>query len=353
VQPFERQLLEVLVAFRMSARLEDPADRRHPAALQIEQQLRALVRYAVLAPSTRNSQPWQFTIERNTVRLWADPSRRLPVADPDGRELHLSLGCALENLLVAGTLLGYRREVACFPDLGAPELAAVIGFHPSFRTPSAHGPTLETLQLRHTAHRPFLAREVSQPSLERLRSVAGEPGVRFALCERADRRRSADVLSVRAVATLFGDDAYRMELLGGKRDGTPFLSGQAGSLIFSHAEPARRLAQQVSAGIRSAPVVGVIGSVGDSPVDQLRSGRVLERLWLAATAEGLAMQPIGYALAAPATREALAALFPEAGPRAQQLVRVGYAVARDGAPSARRPLDEVLSIREEVPSREA
>jgi nitroreductase len=155
------------------------------------------------------------------------------------------------------------------------------------------------------------------------------------------------------VATLFGDDAYRMELLGGKRDGTPFLSGQAGSLIFSHAEPARRLAQQVSAGIRSAPVVGVIGSVGDSPVDQLRSGRVLERLWLAATAEGLAMQPIGYALAAPATREALAALFPEAGPRAQQLVRVGYAVARDGAPSARRPLDEVLSIREEVRSREA
>ena len=133
------------------------------------------------------------------------------------------------------------------------DLAAVIGFHPSFRTPSAHGPTLETLQLRHTAHRPFLAREVSQPSLERLRSVAGEPGVRFALCERADRRRSADVLSVRAVATLFGDDAYRMELLGGKRDGTPFLSGQAGSLIFSHAEPARRLAQQVSAASEARP----------------------------------------------------------------------------------------------------
>src|SRR4029453_2672477 len=98
----------------MSAGLEGPADRRPPGALPIEQQLRSLVRYAVLAPSTRNSQPWRFTIERNTVRVWADPSRRLPVADPDGRELHLSLGCALENLLVAGALLGYRREVACF-----------------------------------------------------------------------------------------------------------------------------------------------------------------------------------------------------------------------------------------------
>ena len=58
------------MAFRMSAGLEDPADRRHPGALRIEQQLRALVRYAALAPSTRNSQPWHFTIEGDTVRLW-------------------------------------------------------------------------------------------------------------------------------------------------------------------------------------------------------------------------------------------------------------------------------------------
>jgi nitroreductase len=330
----------VFVAIRMSARLEDPADRRPPGALPIEQQMRSLVRYAVLAPSTRNSQPWRFTVVRNTVRVWADPSRRLRAADPDGRELYLSLGCALENLLLAGALLGYRHEVACFPESGAPDLAAVVAFHPSFRTPSAHGPTLETLQLRRTATRPFLAREVSPASLERLRSVAGEPGVRFVLCERAERRRSADVLSVRAVASLVREAGYWREMLGGEDDGA--------TRSVSHDERARRLGQQVSALIRSAPVIGVIGSVGDSPVDQLRSGRVLERLWLAATAEGLALQPIGYALAAPATRDALAALFPETGPRPQQLVRLGYAVARDGAPSARRPLDEVLSIVEEI-----
>jgi nitroreductase len=337
----------------MSAELEDPADRRPPGALHIEQQMRSLVRYAVLAPSTRNSQPWRFTIERNTVRVWADPSRRLPAADPDGRELFLSLGCALENLLAAGALLGYRYEVACVPDPRAPDLAAVVRFHPSFRTPSAHGPTLETLQLRRTAYRPFLAREISPPSLERLRLVAGEPGVRFVLCDRPDRRRSADVLSVRAVAILFGDEDYQRELLAGEGDGAVWLAGQSGRLTVSQLQPARRLAQQLSAVLRSAPLLGVIGSLGDSPVDRLRSGRVLERLWLAATAEGLAMQPVGYALAAPATREALAALFPEAGPRPQQLVRVGYAVARDGAPSARRPLDEVLSIEEVRASREA
>ena len=317
------------MAIRMSAGLEGSVERRAPGALQIEQ-LRLLVRYAVLAPSTRNSQPWRFTIERNTVRVWADPSRRLRAADPDGRELHLSLGCALENLLVAGALLGYRHEVTCFPEPGTPNLAAVVAFHHGVRMPSAHDPTLETLQLRRTPCRPFQAREVSARSLERLRSLAGEPGVRFVLCERPERRRTADVLSVRAVAILSGDEDYRREL------------------AISNLDPPRRLAQQVSAVLRSAPVIGVVGSSGDSPIDQLRSGRVLERLWLTATAEGLAMQPIGYALAAPATRAALAALFPESGPYAQQLVRVGYAVARDGAPGTRRPLDEVLSIVEHV-----
>ena len=341
------------MAIGMSAGLEDLFDRRVPGTLHIEQQLRSLIRYAVLAPSTRNSQPWRFTIDRNTVRLWADASRQLAAADPDRRALHLSLGCALENLLIAGAALGYRHEVTCFPEPGAPDLAAVIAFHPSCHAPSAQAPTLETIQLRRTAYRPFLAREVSPPSLERLRAVAGEPGVRFALCERADRRRSADVLSVRAVATLFGDEAYRREILGAMGDGAAWLAGQVGRLALAHLEPARRLAQQVSAVIRSAPVVGVIGSLGDSPVDQLRSGRVLERLWLAATVEGLALQPVGYALEAPTTREALAALFPEAGPRAQQLIRLGYAVARDGAPTPRRPLEDVLSIGEHVAPRTA
>ena len=56
-------------------------------ALPIEQQLRLLIRYAVLAPSVRNSQPWRFTVERNVVGLWADPERRLPAADPQTQDL--------------------------------------------------------------------------------------------------------------------------------------------------------------------------------------------------------------------------------------------------------------------------
>jgi nitroreductase len=337
------------VAIRANSGVRSLSEHPWAGTRPIEQQLRSLIRYAILAPSTRNSQPWRFTIAGNTVRLWADQARRLPVADPDGRELHLSLGCALENLLVAAAWVGFRHEVACFPDPGDPDLAAIIAFHSASRTATSPPPiaTLETLQQRRTSHRPFIARQITPRIFDRLRSVSGEPGIRVSLCDDADRRRVAEVLSVRAVATLFGDEAYRREIAATIGGGGSWLTSQAGRLTMSHFEPGRRLAQQISAVIRSAPVIGVIGSMADAPLDQLRSGRVLERLWLAAAAEGLAMQPIGYALEAPATRAALSALFPEAGSRAQELVRLGYSAARDGAATPRRPVEDVISACED------
>ena len=39
-----------------------------------------------------------------------DPTRRVPVVDPDDRELWISLGGALENLLVAAEHYGYQTE---------------------------------------------------------------------------------------------------------------------------------------------------------------------------------------------------------------------------------------------------
>jgi nitroreductase len=331
------------MAFRANSRARGVPEPQLPGPLPIERQLRSLVRYATLAPSVRNSQPWRFVIDGATVRLFADPARRLPVADPDRRELHLSLGCALENLLVAAAYLGYRHAVESFPDPADPELAAVAAFHPGPGQGLLPPVSLETLELRRTPHRPFIGRPITPRLLERLRAVTGEPGVRMSLCDTPERRRTADVLSVRAVAGLFGDPAYRQEMVGPIGGAGSWLASQAGRLTLSHADPARRLAQQISAVIRSAPVIGVVGSLADGPADQLRSGRVLERLWLTATAEGLALQPIGYAIEAPATREALAALFPEAGVHAQQLVRLGYADPRDGADTPRRPLVDVIS----------
>ena len=38
------------------------------------------LRYAALAPSSHNAQPWRFTVNDDTIELLADRTRSLPVA---------------------------------------------------------------------------------------------------------------------------------------------------------------------------------------------------------------------------------------------------------------------------------
>ncbi len=42
-----------------------------------------LIRFATLAPSGHNTQPWKFTINENSIQICPDLSRCLPVVDPD------------------------------------------------------------------------------------------------------------------------------------------------------------------------------------------------------------------------------------------------------------------------------
>src|SRR3954452_22216921 len=78
----------------------------------LEVQIRECIRYAVLAPSGHNTQPWTFSVEGSSVEIRADRARAMPVGDPQDRELAIGLGCATEHLVIAARHAG-------LPPLGA------------------------------------------------------------------------------------------------------------------------------------------------------------------------------------------------------------------------------------------
>ena len=78
-------------------------------------QMIELVRYATLAANGHNAQPWKFSIKDHSIEILPDFNRRLPVVDPNDREMWISLGCALENLLITARGIGYAAEVS-YPD---------------------------------------------------------------------------------------------------------------------------------------------------------------------------------------------------------------------------------------------
>ncbi len=82
------------------------------ATLSKEPAIPELVRYATLAASGHNTQPWRFRIGDNRIEVLADFSRRTPVVDPDDHHLFASLGCAAENLAIAARACGRSGELS-------------------------------------------------------------------------------------------------------------------------------------------------------------------------------------------------------------------------------------------------
>ncbi|MBO4771106.1 MAG: nitroreductase [Bacteroidales bacterium] len=66
-----------------------------------------LISFAVLAPSGHNSQPWLFQVGDNEIIISPDYAKRLDVVDSENRELFISLGCAVQNLMTAAHHYGY------------------------------------------------------------------------------------------------------------------------------------------------------------------------------------------------------------------------------------------------------
>jgi hypothetical protein len=59
-----------------------------------------LIRLATLAPSSHNTQCWKFSVEDKAITILPNLSQRCPAVDPDDHHLFVSLGCAVENLLL-------------------------------------------------------------------------------------------------------------------------------------------------------------------------------------------------------------------------------------------------------------
>lgn len=69
-----------------------------------------LIRHAILAANSHNTQPWRFRPGPAGVAILPDLTRATPAADPDHHHLYASLGCAAENLMLARPSWGAARR---------------------------------------------------------------------------------------------------------------------------------------------------------------------------------------------------------------------------------------------------
>ena len=325
--------------------------------------LRDAVRGAVRAPSSHNTQPWLFRlVGDDTLELYADRTRALPVVDPRDRELTISCGAALFHVRCALRAGGRAGEVALLPDPDDPDLLARVRPGAPHVPSTADRVLAAAIPRRHTNRLAYEDRALAPHVLALLLASAAAEGAWLVPVETPARRAVLAALTARADRTQDADPSFRRELAswmrpgdGARADGMPgwalgipdVLSRLAPHVVAA-ADLGPALAARDRGRVERAPTMAVLATVGDAPRDWLVTGQALGRVLLTACAAGVAASFMNQPLEVPALRERVAALLQAADdPSApgdtatpQLVLRFGY--APEGRPTPRRPVDDVL-----------
>jgi nitroreductase len=345
----------------------DPAN--FPKGGRTGDKLTFLLNYAALAPSILNTQPWLFRITTDSVALLADSSRRLPITDPDMRELTISCGAALLNLRVAAQSFGYDLACTTFPDSAQPELLAQARLRRKSAIP-ADRRLRDAMMARRTIRDAFANRSLPKELTDKLLQASKREGAALTFVDDPKGKRRVWELIADAERALLADPAFRSEISrwiekriseAHDRDSEarwrlgPALSGSAGHTPESRlqadfftpmaASAARSYvrAEQATENQRpraeGAPVLALLSTTGDSPGDWLAAGQALQYVLLLAAAEGVSASFLNPAIELISLRTKIAKAFGASG-NAQVLLRLGYGPSRQA--TARRSARELL-----------
>jgi len=334
------------------------------AGTQADPRLFALS-YAILAPNPHNMQPWIFELDgEDALRVYCDPDRRLPETDPFDRQIVIGFGCLLEILRMAAAETGYEAELDPFPQgEPAPRLddrpVASVRFAKSADV--VRDPLFEAVAARRTNRKPFdTARTVSADATDRLTEAAVHAQARATVDpERVARLRDltwrAHVREVETPAT-WRESVDVMRIGRAETDRTPDGIALSGPMvealrlagILTHENMADPNSTAFAQGLEMfRDVMGTaMGYVwletGEGRADEINAGRAWVRVNLAATAQGLALQPVSQALQeypemADLYEEVHAELGIEQPRKLQMLGRFGY--GPDIGPSPRWPVE--------------
>jgi hypothetical protein len=300
---------------------------------------------ARLAPSVHNTQPWVLVVEPDCLELRADPARRLPVLDPIGRALVISVGAALMNARVALAARGFRVLVERLPDPADPDLLAVV--RPLPGRPDAELAALdEAVPRRRSNRRPFTGATPDDPLLRRLTRFAAEEDTQLVPVLSEEHRHLVARLTQEADRLQNADPAYRAELrrwttrAAEQGDGVPARSVRHVEGTGTGDVPLRDFDTQGAGELPDADPAGeeaflLLATREDGYLAWLRCGEAFERVLLELTALGWAASPVTQALEVPVTRLQLRSALAWGG-HPQLLLRIGQAAGTPSPPHRRR-----------------
>ncbi|MBC8084363.1 MAG: Tat pathway signal protein [Hymenobacter sp.] len=317
--------------------------------------MRELVRLATLAPSGHNTQPWKFRVAAGSIQLYPDLTRRIPVVDPDNRELWISLGGALENLLVAAEHFGYHPDVTYHLNGTATDHIAVA-LEKTAAGPGSRAGLFEAILTRQCTRHEYDRQPLPTRNLNQLTVAATGAGVTPLIFTGAAMEPLLEYVKA-GNAHQMTDDKFKAELvhwirfndrealasmdgLISRGSGNPSLPRWVAQLFLGSSLSPQTQDKKDELYVRSSSGLALFTSEKNDPAAWVETGRAYERFALRATAMGVKNSFLNQPCEVPALRAQVQSHLSLNDAFPQLLVRFGHGPAMPR--SLRRPVDQVL-----------
>ncbi len=268
-----------------------------PKEKSIIYQIEFVLRYAILAPSTHNTQPWLFKIKESACEIYYNPKLILPEADAKTRDLYISMGCCIENLILTARYFNIFNSVEYGPFKNKEQVAVISFKNYTGDNNNQYEKIINTITKRINARGVFSSDSVPNDLLNTISSIT-----RDYLLDGINLHWVKDKTKIVTLASLTADGlriaylkpSFRREMsqwmnnsLTQKKEGIPgyalkmplFLSFIIPTLVrwFNIGD---FLAKKNYVSLSSAPLIAVITSKNENPSIWLKVGRLAERLML-------------------------------------------------------------------------
>lgn len=308
-----------------------------PGSGTARDKLAFLVRYARLAPSDHDNQPWRFVVADTHVDVVADLSRAMKLVDPHYREVTQSCAAAAETLLAAIRAYGYDGVLTPLPEPHAQTVIARVELGVTARRTTLDRDMLAAIANRRTVTRRYAQEPVPAALQTLMQETARAYGIGLHLVSDVPTKDKIARLVVEADQIQFDDPAIRAEFASLGCIGAGF--SRMGAALFRLFELGGSMERHAS---MHAPLFGVFTTKGDCHEDWVAMGRATAAVLQGVTMHGLVSAFLNQPIEVEAIRKQLAGLL-GSSETPQLLSRFGYVKKDLVLPrSEQRPLNDVL-----------
>lgn len=322
-------------------------------AEDLRSKIKFWLKYAVLAASAHNTQPWKCILKDDTLFVFRDEERTLG-SDQTTRLAHIGIGAFIENLSIASQNWGYTSEVHITAFSPNELEIARISFDKATEDEGRSGLELfKAITTRHTNRGFYMSEAPDEILLKKIASDKECTAQPFVIVDENGKKRIGELVAKGTDIAL----------------SLPFMKRELASFIYSSRKPKeigmpiesmipgylknlirpetaiklinpKLLAEENMKKYSQAPALVLIGTHEDGPIAWIDAGRLMQRTLLRAASRGyshdIAAGPIEIPTLLPNLRKEIPHDL-----RPQLLLRVGRAVNPSLSVSSGRKAVEV------------